>query len=72
MRVMEISNKELLIVKQNLLDSTLGNIQKTVWRMCILILACKGLIDWNLSIYFGPLTFFLVHSTYFLIFFYTN
>ena len=30
---------ELLIVKQILLVSTSGNVQSTVWRVCILILA---------------------------------
>ena len=35
--------KKLLIVKQILLISTTGNIWRTVWRICILIVACKGL-----------------------------
>ena len=35
--------KKLLIVKQILLVSTLGNVQSTVWRICILNLGCKGL-----------------------------
>ena len=33
----------LLIVKQILLVSTLGNVYRTVWRICILMLLCKGL-----------------------------
>ena len=32
-----------MIVKQVLLASTLGNVQRTVWRICILMLGCKGL-----------------------------
>ena len=35
--------KKLLIVIQILLLNTLGNIWKTVRRMCILMLGCKGL-----------------------------
>ena len=34
-----------MIIKQNLLVSTLGNAEKTVGRICILTLGCKGLID---------------------------
>ena len=34
---------ERLIVKHNLLSCTIGNVQKTVWRICILMLGCKGL-----------------------------
>ena len=34
--------KKLLIVKQIFLVSTLGNVE-TVWRICILMLGCKGL-----------------------------
>ena len=29
--------KKLLIVKQILLVSTIGNVQRTVWRICILL-----------------------------------
>ena len=36
--------KQLLIVKQILLVSLFGNVQRTVWRICILMLVCKGLI----------------------------
>ena len=36
--------KKLLIVKQILLVSTLGNFYKTVWRICILMLGCIGLV----------------------------
>ena len=36
--------KKLLIVRQILLDSALGNTLGTVWRRCILMLECKGLI----------------------------
>ena len=35
--------KKLSIVKQILLDSTLGNVWRTVWRICIMMLGCKGL-----------------------------
>ena len=35
--------KNLLIVIQILLVSTLGNVWRTVWRICILKLRCKGL-----------------------------
>ena len=33
----------LLIVRQILLVSTLKNVLRTVWRICILTLGCKGL-----------------------------
>ena len=36
--------KKLLIVKQILLVSTIGNIWGTVWRICIPMLGCKGLL----------------------------
>ena len=32
-----------MIVEQILLPSTLGNVWRTVWRICILILGCNGL-----------------------------
>ena len=35
--------KRLLIVKQILLVSTLGNLQRAVWRIYALMLGCKGL-----------------------------
>ena len=35
--------RKLLIVWQILFVSTLKNVQRTVWRICILILGCKGL-----------------------------
>ena len=35
--------RKLLIVRQILLVSTLKNILRTVWRICILTLECKGL-----------------------------
>ena len=35
--------KRLLIVKQILLVNTLGNVWRTVWRIYILMLGCKGL-----------------------------
>ena len=35
--------KRLLIVKQILLVSTLGNVQRAVWRIYALMLGCKGL-----------------------------
>ena len=35
--------KKLLIVKQILIVSTVENVMRTVWRMYILILGCKGL-----------------------------
>ena len=34
---------KILIVKQILLVSTLGNVKRTVWRIYILMLECKGL-----------------------------
>ena len=36
--------KKLLIVKQILLVTTLGNVWRTVWRICMLISGCIGLI----------------------------
>ena len=44
--------KKFLIVKQILLVSILGNVQRTVWRIWILMLGCKGLkcyVDENFS-----------------------
>ena len=35
---------KLLIVEQILLVSTLGNVERIVWRICILMLRRKGLI----------------------------
>ena len=35
--------KKLLIVKLILLVSTLGNVQRTVWRICTMILGCTKL-----------------------------
>ena len=35
--------EKLLIVQQILLISTLGDVQRTVWRMYILMFGCKGL-----------------------------
>ena len=37
----DIQLKNLLIVKQILPACTLGIVQRTVWRICILILGCK-------------------------------
>ena len=37
--------KMLLIVKQTLLISILGNVQRTLRRICILMLECKGFTD---------------------------
>ena len=37
------ATEKLLIVKQILLISTIGSVQRTVWRICILMLECKGL-----------------------------
>ena len=37
--------KKLLIVKQTVLVSALGNAQRTVWRICILMLGCEGLSE---------------------------
>ena len=34
--------KNFLIIKQILPASTLGIVQRTVWRICILMLGCKG------------------------------
>ena len=34
-----------MIVKQILLVSTLENVLRTVWRICILMLGCKGLTN---------------------------
>ena len=36
------STREALDYKQILLVSTLGNVLRTVWRICILMLGCKG------------------------------
>ena len=36
--------KQLLIIKQILFVSTFGNVQETVWRICIQISGCKGLL----------------------------
>ena len=38
-----VLRKKVLIVTEILLVSTLGNAERTVWRICILILECKGL-----------------------------
>ena len=35
--------KKLLIVKQILLVRTIGNVKRTMWRMWILMIGCKGL-----------------------------
>ena len=52
---------KLLIVKQVLLVSNIGNIQRTVWRIYILMLGCKGFTCLygivNVYVFF---TFFLV------------
>ena len=37
--------KQLFIVKQILLVSLFENVWRTVWRICILILGCKGLTN---------------------------
>ena len=39
-----ISQEELLIVTQILLVITIGNLLRTIWRICILIQGCKGLL----------------------------
>ena len=36
-----------LIVKKILLVSTLGNLERTVWRICILMVECKRLKEWS-------------------------
>ena len=41
--------RKFLIVKQILLVSTLKNVLRTVWRICILTLGCKGLRLWRLG-----------------------
>ena len=44
MRIKEvITSVRLLIVELILLVSTLGNVKRTVWRICISMLGCKGL-----------------------------
>ena len=35
--------EDVLIVKQILLIIAIGNVWRTVWRMCMLISGCKGL-----------------------------
>ena len=35
--------QQLLIVKQILLVSIFGNVQRTVMRICMLVLGCRGL-----------------------------
>ena len=44
-RINEMINyyEKLLIVQQILLLSTLGDVQRTVWRMYILMFGCEGL-----------------------------
>ena len=44
-RINELINyyEKLLIVQQILLLSTLGDVQRTVWRMYILMFGCEGL-----------------------------
>ena len=46
--------KKLLIVKQTLLVSTLGGVQRTVWRIRIPMLGCKGLTKFHHNV---PLKF---------------
>ena len=51
-----ITSLRLLIVEQILLVSTMGNVKRIVWRICILILGCKGLILFgvvSLSVFTG-------------------
>ena len=38
-----ITSVRLLIVELILLVSTSGNVKRTVWRICISMLGCKGL-----------------------------
>ena len=38
-----ITSVRLLIVELILLVSTLGNVKRTVWRICISMLGCEGL-----------------------------
>ena len=40
--------KKVLIVKQILLLSTIGNVWRTMWRICKLILGFKGLMKVSL------------------------
>ena len=40
-REMFIKKKKIYIFKQILFVSTLGNVQRTVWRICILMLGSK-------------------------------
>ena len=47
---MIINKKKLLTVKQILFVSTLGNVESIVWRVCILMLGCKGLIDYYCNV----------------------
>ena len=44
---------KLLIVKQILPVIILGNVRRAVWRICILMLGCKG---WNEGESFEPVT----------------
>ena len=39
----DLQLKKLVIFKQILLVSTFGNVKRTVWRICILMLGCKRL-----------------------------
>ena len=48
-----------LIFKQVLRNITLRNTMRTVWRICILILGCKGL---NITVYMGQ-KYLLLHVT---------
>ena len=42
--------EQLLTVKQILLVSLFENVWRTVWRICILILGCKGLTNSSMSL----------------------
>ena len=54
---------ELLIVRQILPLDTEGNVKRTVWRNCKLVLGYRGLIFHHESSFFHLENFFLVPST---------
>ena len=56
--------KKLLIFKQILLVSTFGNVQRTVWRICILMLGCKGLnCELVLVLGFSTAAYYIIGSS---------
>ena len=48
---MIIKLNKLLIATQILLVDTLGNLQRTIWRICILILGCTELTELHTTLH---------------------